>query len=57
MQPINGPDTGGVRIIREILVDTTKNCGCAVLISSHILGELEMSWKKFMSPSQRVDPE
>ena len=27
--------------MREILVDITKNYGCTVLISSHILGELE----------------
>ena len=40
-EPINGLDTDGMRIMREILVDITKNCGCTVLISSHILGELE----------------
>ena len=40
-EPINGLDTDGMRIMREILVDITKSCGCTVLISSHILGELE----------------
>ena len=30
-----------MRIMREILVDITKNYGCTVLISSHLLGELE----------------
>lgn len=40
-EPINGLDTDGMRIMREILVDITKNLGCTVLISSHILGELE----------------
>ena len=40
-EPINGLDTDGMRIMREILVDITKNYGCIVLISSHILGELE----------------
>lgn len=40
-EPINGLDTDGMRIMREILVDITKKCGCTVLISSHILGELE----------------
>lgn len=40
-EPINGLDTDGMRIMREILVDITKNYGCTVLISSHILGELE----------------
>lgn len=40
-EPINGLDTDGMRIMREILVDITKNYGCTVMISSHILGELE----------------
>ena len=40
-EPINGLDTDGMRIMREILVDITKKYHCTVLISSHILGELE----------------
>ncbi len=40
-EPINGLDVDGMRIMREILVDITKNYGCTVIISSHILGELE----------------
>lgn len=40
-EPINGLDTDGMRIMREILVDITGNYGCTVVISSHILGELE----------------
>ena len=40
-EPINGLDQDGMRIMREILVDITQNYGCTVLISSHILGELE----------------
>lgn len=40
-EPINGLDTDGMRIMREILTDITKTQGCTVLISSHILGELE----------------
>ena len=40
-EPINGLDTDGMRLMREILVDITRNYGCTVLISSHILGELE----------------
>lgn len=40
-EPINGLDVDGCRIMREILTDITKNYGCTVLISSHILGELE----------------
>lgn len=40
-EPINGLDADGMRIMREILVDITQTYGCTVLISSHILGELE----------------
>ena len=39
-EPINGLDADGMRIMREVLTDITKQ-GCTVLISSHILGELE----------------
>ncbi len=40
-EPINGLDTDGMRIMREVLTDITKNYNCTVVISSHILGELE----------------
>lgn len=40
-EPINGLDADGMRIMREVLVDITKNQGRTVVISSHILGELE----------------
>ena len=40
-EPINGLDADGMRIMREVLVDITKSYECTVLISSHILGELE----------------
>jgi ABC-2 type transport system ATP-binding protein len=40
-EPINGLDTDGMRIMREILVDITRKYHTTVLISSHILGELE----------------
>lgn len=40
-EPINGLDADGMRLMREILVDITRNYHCTVLISSHILGELE----------------
>ncbi len=39
-EPINGLDADGMRIMREILTDIAKS-GTTVLISSHILGELE----------------
>lgn len=40
-EPINGLDTDGMKIMREILVEITQKYNCTVLISSHILGELE----------------
>ena len=40
-EPINGLDTDGMRLMREILVDITQKYNCTVLISSHLLGELE----------------
>lgn len=40
-EPINGLDADGMRIMREILVDIVKDGDRTVLISSHILGELE----------------
>jgi ABC-2 type transport system ATP-binding protein len=39
-EPINGLDADGMRIMREVLVDIAKS-GATVVISSHILGELE----------------
>ena len=39
-EPINGLDADGMRIMREILTDLSRR-GTTVLISSHILGELE----------------
>ena len=39
-EPINGLDADGVRIVREVLIELSQK-GCTVLISSHILGELE----------------
>ncbi len=40
-EPVNGLDADGMRILRTVLVDLTQSRGCTVLISSHILGELE----------------
>jgi len=40
-EPINGLDADGMRIMRDVLLDIVKDGKCTVLISSHILGELE----------------
>jgi len=39
-EPINGLDADGMRIMREVLTDIAKS-GATILVSSHILGELE----------------
>lgn len=40
-EPINGLDADGMRIMRDVLVDITQEYQCTVVISSHILSELE----------------
>lgn len=40
-EPLNGLDADGMRIMREVLTDITKSGRCTVVISSHLLGELE----------------
>ncbi len=39
-EPINGLDADGMRIMREVLTNMAEN-GCTIVVSSHILGELE----------------
>ena len=39
-EPINGLDADGMRIMREVLVELSQK-GVTVLVSSHVLGELE----------------
>jgi ABC-2 type transport system ATP-binding protein len=40
-EPINGLDADGMHLMRDILTDLTQNHNTTVVISSHILGELE----------------
>ena len=39
-EPINGLDADGMRIMREVLVELSQK-GVTILVSSHVLGELE----------------
>ena len=41
-EPINGLDPAGIIEIRDMLIDITKKLGITVLISSHILSEIEI---------------
>lgn len=41
-EPINGLDPAGIIEIRDMLINVTKELGITVLISSHILSEIEI---------------
>ncbi|MBQ7346687.1 MAG: ATP-binding cassette domain-containing protein [Clostridia bacterium] len=40
-EPLNGLDADGMRIMREVLTDITKDGKHTVIVSSHLLGELQ----------------
>ena len=40
-EPLNGLDADGMRIMREVLTDIVKDKKHSVLVSSHLLGELQ----------------
>ena len=40
-EPLNGLDADGVRIMREVLTDIVKDGKRTIVVSSHLLGELQ----------------
>ena len=40
-EPINGLDTDGMRIMREVFCDIIKDGKRSIIVSSHLLGELQ----------------
>ena len=40
-EPTNGLDPAGIQEMRELIADMPRRCGATVLISSHLLSELE----------------
>ena len=40
-EPLNGLDADGMRIMREVFVDIVKDGKCTIVVSSHLLGELQ----------------
>lgn len=40
-EPFNGLDPEGVRLVRRLLENLAAQCECAVLVSSHVLDQLE----------------
>ena len=40
-EPLNGLDADGMRIMREVLLDIVKDGERSILVSSHLLGELQ----------------
>lgn len=47
-EPINGLDPSGIKEMREIILNLRDNYGITVLISSHILTELELLADRFV---------
>ena len=45
-EPVNGLDPMGIRDIRKLFIDLVQNKGMTILISSHILSEIELLAEK-----------
>ena len=46
-EPVNGLDPQGIADIRNMFQDINKECGATIIISSHILGELQNTASRF----------
>ena len=46
-EPVNGLDPQGIADIRNLIIEMNRNYGTTVIVSSHILGELEHTATRF----------
>lgn len=47
-EPTNGLDPSGIKEVRDVLIKLSKEYGMAVLVSSHLLTEIQMTCDKFV---------
>lgn len=55
-EPINGLDPEGIRDIRNLLLHLSRDCNTSIILSSHILGEIEATADKvgFMNTGKLI---